>query len=153
MKLGTWSPESSDGPLGITIGWVRRLFDNLCFHSGVCGDRSILSGTLIGDVSRRFLLSTISFFHCGISGDVLGSFSLLDICTPLIVSGRFFRLSASSFFHCGTITELKVFVGWGRSIKKKKKTKNDKTEKNVKHSQEGTESLECQLIQLTPRER
>lgn len=31
--------------------------------------------------------------------------------------------------------------------------KNDKTEKNVKHSQEGTESLECQLIQLTPRER
>lgn len=123
MKLGTWSPESSDGPLGITIGWVRRLFDNLCFHSGVCGDRSFLSCTLTGDVSRRFLLSTISFFHCGISGDVLGSFSLLDICTPLIVSGRFFRLSASSFFHCGTTTELKVFVGCGRSVKKKKDKK------------------------------
>ena len=152
MKLGTWSPESSDGPLGITIGWVRRLFDNLCFHSGVCGDRSILPCTLIGDVSRRFLLSTISFFHCGISGDVLGSFSLLDICTPLIVSGRFFRLSASSFFHCGTTTELTVFVGCGRSVKKKRQ-KMAKPKKNVKHSQEGTESLECQLTQLTPRER
>lgn len=110
IKLGTWSVEFSVGPLGTTIGWVRRVFASLRCHSGVSGDLSRLSGwTRAGDISLRFLLSANSLFHCGTSGDVLGSFSLLDVCMPL-TSTRCFRFSASSLFHAGTTTAFEVGV-------------------------------------------
>ena len=117
IKFGTWSVVSSTGPLGATIGWVRRVFANLRCHSGVSGDCSRFSGCIrVGDISLRFLLSVNSLFH-RVTTDVLGSFSLLEVCTPLTT--RCFRFSASSLFQAGTAGSFEVWVWCGWSANRK----------------------------------